>query len=167
MPRILTGKFRLIGQSECFVVSAVYGPHTLVDRGLFLAHMQKLGNMHQEQRWIIVGDFNMKTSKEEKKGGIRREDPEMERFKDVQMDLRLVDIPTINGNFTWNNRRGGNKQIASRLDRFLASEHLIGMDIFYEAPILPSIGSDDWPIKLEIVMNIHNKKRPFCFGTFG
>ena len=122
--------------------------------------------MHQEQRWIITGDFNMITSKGEKKGGISREDPKMERFRDVQIDLRLVDIPTINGKFTWNNRRGWNKQIASRLDRFLVSKHIIGMEIFYEASILPSIGSDHWPIKLEIAMNNQNKKRPFRFKSF-
>jgi len=46
----------------------------------------------------------MKTSKEEKKGGIQREDPEMERFRDWDMELRVVDIPTINGKFTSNNR---------------------------------------------------------------
>jgi len=142
MPRILSSRFRLIGKSEWFVVSAVYEPHTLVDRGLFLSQMKKLRNMHQEKRWIIAGDFNMTIYKDKKKEGIRKEDTEMERFKDVQIDLSLVDIPTINENFTWNNRRGGNKQIASRLDRFLVSEHIIGMDIFYEASILPSIGSN-------------------------
>lgn len=122
--------------------------------------------MHQEQMRIMAGDFNMTTSKEEKKGGIQREAPEMERFIDLQMELRLVDIPTINGKFTWNNRRGGNKQIASRLERFLASEQLIRNDIFYEASILPSIGSDHWPIKLEIAVNPQNKKRPFRFEAF-
>ena len=100
MPRILTGKLRLIGRSEWFLVSAVYKPHAPVDRGLFLSHMQKLGNMHQEQMWIMAADFNMTTSKEEKKGGVQREDLEMEGFRDLQMELRLVDIPTINGKFT-------------------------------------------------------------------
>eukprot|EP00253_Pinus_taeda_P003198 PITA_03198 len=82
--------------------------------------------MHQERRWILAGDFNLITSREEKKGRIKREDLEMERFRDVQMELRVVDIPTINGKFTWNNRRGGAKQIASRLDKFLFFEHIIG-----------------------------------------
>lgn len=90
----------------------------------------------------------------------------MERFKGVQTKLRVVDIPTINGKFTWNNRRGRTKQIPSRLDIFLVSEHIIGLDIFYEASILPSIGSDHWPIKLEIAMNNPNKKRPFQFESF-
>jgi len=108
----------------------------------------------------------MKTSKEENRGGVQREDPKMERFRDLQMELRLVDIPTINGKFTWNNRRGGNKQIASRLDRFVAFKQLIGKDIFYEASMLPSIGLDHWPITLEIAMNTQNKKRPFWFEPF-
>lgn len=62
--------------------------------------MAKLRNIHQEERWILAGDFNLITSREEKKGGISREDLEMERFKDVQAELRVVDIPTINGKFT-------------------------------------------------------------------
>lgn len=107
MPRILTGRFRLIGKSDWVVVSAVYGPHSQADRGLLLTHLEKIKNMHQEHRWIIAGDFNLITSREEKKGGISREDLEMEIFKDVQTELRLVDIPTINGLFTWNYRRGG------------------------------------------------------------
>ena len=108
----------------------------------------------------------MITSREEKKGGIRREDPEMERFRDVQTELRMVYIPTINGKFTWNNRRGRDKQIVSRIDQFLVSEYIIGMDIFYKPSILPSIGSDHWPIKLEIALNNQNKKRPFHFESF-
>lgn len=115
---------------------------------------------------ITARDFNMTTSKEKKKGGIRREDPEMEIFRDFQTKVRMVDIPTINRKFTWDNRRGGNRQITSRLDRFLASEHLIGKDIFYEVSILPSMGSDHWPIKLEIAMNPQNKNRPFQFEAF-
>jgi len=36
IPRILIGRFRLIGKSEWVVISAVYGPHTCVERDLFL-----------------------------------------------------------------------------------------------------------------------------------
>eukprot|EP00253_Pinus_taeda_P033211 PITA_33211 len=90
----------------------------------------------------------------------------MERFREVKTELRVVDILTINEKFTCNNRRGGSKQIASRLDRFLISKHIIRLDIFYEASILPLIGSEHWPIKLEIALNDQNKKRPFHFESF-
>jgi len=54
----------------------------------------------------------------------------------------MIDINTINGKYTWNHRRGGSRQIASKLDRFLAMEHFLGKDIFYEATILPCQESD-------------------------
>lgn len=66
----------------------------------------------------------------------------MELFNDMIESLRLVDIPTINGIFTWNNRRGGKNQIASRLDRFLVSETIMNRDVFIEAKIMPSLGFD-------------------------
>jgi len=53
---------------------------------------------------LIAGDFNMTTSKDKKKGGLQREEPEMERFKELQAELKMVDIPTINGKYTWDNR---------------------------------------------------------------
>ena len=165
MPRILTERFRLIGQSEWVAISAVYGPHTRADRDLFLTQLTKLRSLHQEQRWILAGDFNLIASRE-KKGEINREGTEIERFREVQTKLRVVDILTINGKFTWNNRRGGSKQIASRLDRFLISEHIIKLDIFYEASILPSAGLNHWPIKLEIALNNQSKRRPFRFKSF-
>lgn len=52
------------------------------------------------------------------------------------------------------------------MDRFLISEHIIGLDIFYEASIIPIIGSDHWPIKLEIALNNPIKKSSFWFESF-
>lgn len=40
MKRILTMKFRLIGNREWFLVLAVYGPHTPAERGSFLLQLQ-------------------------------------------------------------------------------------------------------------------------------
>jgi hypothetical protein len=102
----------------------------------------------------------------EKKGGIRREEPEMALFRELLHDLHLVDIPTVNGQYTWNNCRGEGHQIASILDRFLASENLVSMDIYYAATILPTIGSDHWPITLEIDVRAKRPNRPFRFELF-
>lgn len=90
----------------------------------------------------------------------------MERFKETQTALQLIDINTINGKYTWNNRRGGGMQIASRLDRFLTTEQFLGKDIFYEATILPCQGLDHWLIKLEISMNNQDQHKPFRFEAF-
>ena len=68
---------------------------------------------------ILGGDFNMITTLLEKKGGLRKLNRDVESFTSFIENAKLVDIYTKSGNFTWNNRRGGNRMIASRLDRFL------------------------------------------------
>jgi hypothetical protein len=55
----------------------------------------------------------MITSLLEKKGGIRRLDGENKAFRDWIENYRLIDIPTINGLFTWNNRRRSEKNCSS------------------------------------------------------
>lgn len=145
MQHILTGQFRLIGTKYWFMLSIVYGPHILIEKENFLKSIKTLNQMHDEKLWLIVGDFNLITLLEEKKGGNRREESEMEQFRYIQEELNLVDIPTINGRYTWNNKRGGNRRIASHLDRFLETENLISKEVYYEASILPCLGSDHWP----------------------
>lgn len=93
-------------------------------------------------------------------------DKAMEQFGDLIREQRLIDIQTINGNHTWNNRRGGANQIASRLDRFLISEQIMMKDVFIEATILPVTGSDHWPIKMEIDLKQRPPNKPFRFEAF-
>jgi len=148
MQRILTGRFCLIGSKDSFLLLIVYGPHILIENENFLQKMKTLNQMHDEKLWLIAGDFHLITSLEEKKGGFRREEPEMEKLKDIQEELHLVDIPKINARYTWKNRRRGNRKITSRLDRFLETENIISKYVYYEASILPFLGSDHWLIRL-------------------
>jgi len=124
-PRILTGLFRLVGMEERILISGVYGPHIPSERKDFLTNMQAIRRIIPGPLWIIGGDFNIIRTLGEKRGGARREDQSMEEFNEMIMEQRLVDIPTTNGVHTWNNRRGGKNQIASRLDRFLLSEQIL------------------------------------------
>lgn len=166
MKWILIEQFLVIGNREWFLVVAVYHPDTSVERGSFLLQLHQLGKLYKEKLSMIAGDFNLTTSIEEKKGGLQREELEMDRFNDLQEKLKLVDIPTINGKDPWNNGRGENRQVASRLEKFLATKSFIRKHIFYEATILPCLGLDHWPIKLEIAMNHQNQNRPFRFEAF-
>eukprot|EP00253_Pinus_taeda_P020494 PITA_20494 len=63
-------------------------------------------------------------------------------------------------------RRGGRNQISSRLDRFLLSEQILNCDVFIETKILLGLGSDHWPIRLEIDIKKNKGKKPFRFETF-
>ena len=56
--------------------------------------------------------------------------------------MKLVDSESGNGLFTWNNKRGGEALVASRLDRFMISEELMLIDKEIIARVLPFGGSD-------------------------
>lgn len=165
-PRILTGKANIIGTKEEVFITGVYGPHIPNEKENFLQNLKALRCLIPGKQWIIGGDFNLIKEPGEKRGGIRRLDKEGEQFGDMIREKKLIDIQTNNGMHTWNNRRGGENQIASRLDRFLISEQVMMKDVFIEATILPVVGSDHWPIKLEIDLKQRPKNKPFRFEAF-
>lgn len=63
--------------------------------------------------------------------------------------MRLVDTETSNEIFTWNNKRGGESQVASKLERFIISDDIIltGLDML--AMRVPFGGLDHWLVQLE------------------
>lgn len=150
-PKILLGMFKLIGSEERILILGVYGLHIPREWKNFLKNMQAIRRILPRTLWIIGGDFNMIRMIGEKKGGLRRPDQNMEEFNEMITEQRLVDTPRTNGVHTWNNRRGGRNKISSRLNRFLLSEQILNRDVFIEAKIMLALGSDHWPIKLELI----------------
>eukprot|EP00253_Pinus_taeda_P016855 PITA_16855 len=89
-----------------------------------------------------------------------------EAFKDFIKSAKLVDIFPKSGAFTWNNKRGGDKQIASRPDKFLVTETILLGGINVDSDILPSGGSDHWPIIMNEAIQGTPRNKPFRFGKF-
>jgi len=77
--------------------------------------------------------------------------------------MKMVDSETHNGLFTWDNKRGGNSQVTSKLDTLLISEKLMLTNTEIYASVLPFGGSNHWPIQLEIKGIDAPKNRPFKF----
>jgi len=77
--------------------------------------------------------------------------------------MRLVDLETTNGTYTWNNKRGGASQVALELDRFIILESLFLSRPNLNAFILPFGGSDHWPIQLEASFIGTLRNRPLRF----
>eukprot|EP00253_Pinus_taeda_P018445 PITA_18445 len=102
----------------------------------------------------------------EKKGGLRKLSRDAEAFATFIETAKLVDVYPKSGSFTWNNRRGGDKLIASRLDKFLISESIIMDGTTVESDILPSGGSDHWPISLIVEVSSTPRNKPFRFEKF-
>jgi len=100
------------------------------------------------------------------KGGTRRLDRDVKDFPSFIEAMEMVEIITINGQFTWNKKRNNHYQVATRLDRFLVSKYIILLGITLEYNILPWGGSDHWPVQLEENFQTTPKNRPFRFEKF-
>ena len=103
----------------------MYGPNIPREKNQFLEEIHNTSTLVGSTYWKEGGDFNMITSLKDKKGGIRRLETYSLAFCQLIHDLKVVDLETNNGIYTWNNKRGGKNQIASRLDRYLLSENIM------------------------------------------
>eukprot|EP00253_Pinus_taeda_P028760 PITA_28760 len=158
--------FQPIDNSGSFLCINIYSPQKLEDKINFLNALTKLINRHPSSKCILGGDFNTITTLLEKKGGLRKLNRDAEAFTGFIETVKMVDIQPKNGIFTWNNRRGGERLIASCLDRFLISESIIMDGIIAESYILPSGGSDHWPISLIVEVQGTPRNKPFRFEKF-
>lgn len=99
-------------------------------------------------------------------GGRRKLEKESNDFKVYIQQNRLTDLPFNNDIFTWNNKRSGTQQIASRLDGFLISDNFVHLGGDICASILPLAGSDHLPISLQWKNPGNSNRKPFKFEAF-
>eukprot|EP00253_Pinus_taeda_P029767 PITA_29767 len=103
---------------------------------------------------------------EEKKGGRCRANRDGSLLNNFIQNNWMIDLPTTNGLYTWNNKRVAPMQIASRLDRFLISDNAVHLRGEFIDSILPYSGSDHWPIALHWNRPGNSTRRPFRFEAF-
>eukprot|EP00253_Pinus_taeda_P030070 PITA_30070 len=150
-----------VGDKETCLLTNVYGPQRMDEKLKFLNSLEDLRDRHAELPWILGGDFNMIKSLSKKKGGTRIKSKDSLAFQTFTDNMKLVDIVTSNGLFTWNNKRGGESQVASNLDRFMISKDLILIDKEMTARVLPFRGLD--PVQLEVQGIGTPRNKPFRF----
>lgn len=78
----------------------------------------------------------------EKKDSTRKLGRDYITFQNFMNNMELVDNETLNGTFTWNNKRGGASQVTYKLDRFIISENILLTGLDVSNLILPFGGSD-------------------------
>ena len=76
-----------------------------------------------------------------------------------------MDMETGCGWFTWNNKRGGEHLVTSRLDHFLVSENVMHSMGEILADVLPTTGSDHRPISLSWDWSCSPRGEPFHFES--
>ena len=131
-------EMQIIGEQGTYLCTNVYGPQRLEDKLRLLKNLSQLKSRHTGVRGIYGGDFNMIISLEEKKGGLRKLNRDVEAFRNFSRAAKLVDIHPVSGLYTWNNKCGGDRKISSWLDCFLISEDVIMAGVDVEIDILPS-----------------------------
>jgi len=162
----ITAHFTALGTTQEGAITNVYGPQGSQDKDKFLERLELIKSLTNTPNWIIGGDFNMILTLEEKTGGNKRLEQDSGKFKALIDHLKLIDIETSNGIYTWSNRRSGHQHIACRLDRFLVTEELMETGSDLDSLILPKAGSDHWPLALQLSLGEPPKFKPFRFEKF-
>ena len=144
----------------------IYGPSSFQAKQSFLGFLQWIQEQAEHGQWVIGGDFNLIVNLEEKNGGRRTMDKFQEAFRECLARGLLIDVETGNGWFTWNNKRGGEHLVASRLDRFLVAENIMHSTGDFMAAVLLANGSDHWPISLHWDGTGSPRGKPFRFERF-
>lgn len=158
--------FNMPDTKQTICITNVYGPQRIQEKCNMLEDLKEIRHHHGAHHWILSGDFNMITNLAEKKGGLRRLDKDVEAFSTFIAASKLIDVPIVNGIHTWNNNQGGNRQVSSRLNRFLISESIMLQNLDMEANILPFGGSGHWSVQQHFNNMIKPQNQPFRFERF-
>ncbi|KAG0486107.1 hypothetical protein HPP92_008202 [Vanilla planifolia] len=105
----------------------------------------------QDSPMMVLGDFNIVLSQEEKKGG----KPftfglGQQEFHDVMQELSLVDLGFVGNRYTWCNGRKGSARIWERLDRVLINSKGLCSHPSLSVAHLACIGSDHCPLVVSV-----------------
>lgn len=115
---------------------------------------------------ILLGDFIVILSPEEKSGGRPFTIQESEDFQDFLQDAKLSDLGFCGSKFTWCNNRSGMARIYKRLDWGLVNQNWLDKNITTTVTHLAKVGSDHSPLLVESKELSQNAKKSFKFLKF-
>ncbi|KAH0772311.1 hypothetical protein KY290_016292 [Solanum tuberosum] len=113
--------------------------------------------------WCSVGDYNVITSIEEKLGGVPYNMRKSLEFVAVIEACGLVDLGFNGQKYTWSNNRGIQQRIWKRLDRALVTDDWLEKMPQTTITHLPSVGSDHYPLLMEIIARKEDHIKYFKF----
>jgi hypothetical protein len=103
----LISHYHLLGTKEEGYITNLYSRQILQEKLQFLKNIGSTHTSFSIHHHIMGGYFNMITTLEEKRGGICHLDVDKFALKDFILASCLIDIDTLNGIHTWNNKQGG------------------------------------------------------------
>lgn len=152
--------------TNTFWLSYIYGNPVVKYRNRqwhSIISSENAGYLENKPR-LMLGDFNdIKTGKE-KPGGLTRSVTSLSPFNRMLSALRLHDIKTIGGKFTWIGKRS-KYSIMSRIDRAVANSDWLEMYPTATVTLFPWIGSDHRPLLLSTNATKWKKVNLFRYDT--
>ncbi|XP_026458904.1 uncharacterized protein LOC113359498 [Papaver somniferum] len=97
------------------LVTWVHAACLIVDRRSLWEDLKNINELNLP--WLVIGDFNVVLSCEEKKGGRQPLKVAMQDFRDCIEYCNLIQAPRTGIKFSWCNNRVGKKRILCDLDR--------------------------------------------------
>ncbi|KAI8566950.1 hypothetical protein RHMOL_Rhmol02G0082600 [Rhododendron molle] len=161
-PQLIVVKILTVDQ-RLFYVSCIYGHNSMVDGRRLWEDMRTLAPTIGDTPWLQFGDFNV----------VRRSSERLEGFDNVASlefntcldDINMDDMPFKGLWFTWSNKRGGQGNVKSKLDRALINGSWL--DIFPELEtIFLAPGISDHCFILVNVLLYTPRRSPFKFFNF-
>ncbi|XP_027158564.1 uncharacterized protein LOC113760195 [Coffea eugenioides] len=113
--------------------------------------------------WFLVGDFNVITNIEEKRGGLPFRPSEGSDFLNFMALAGVSDAGFSGSRYTWCNNRFGTARIWKRLDRLLLCGRALELPYQFMVQHLGRDPSDHAPLLLSVDTRLDNKPRPFRF----
>ena len=117
-------------------------PNTYAQKKDCWKSLQDLKHTEYGTNCILGGDFNTVLKQDKKRRGTMVREIHQKDLEDLLMQSNLFDVKLSKFEYTWNNKRVGPGHIATRLDRFLASDILLSTSFTITSEIRPWCGSD-------------------------
>ncbi|XP_048498136.1 uncharacterized protein LOC125496658 [Beta vulgaris subsp. vulgaris] len=156
------GVLEVRAMKTSFISSAIYASlEFCMRKNLWNELMSFSQNVNRP--WLVLGDFNAVTNKNEKLGGRNISYHRTNMFVNTMNNYNLLDIGYNEPKYTWTNNRSNNP-IYEKLDRGWANGDWINAFPVYNLWHLPRVTSDHCPI----LLNLENHRpmdgpKPFGF----
>ncbi|XP_027077095.1 uncharacterized protein [Coffea arabica] len=125
-----------------------------------------LADKPTQSAWLLVGDFNVIVSEEEKRGGVPFTPEEGWELLNFMSQAGIFDVGYSGSIFTWCNNRYGRARIWKRLDRLLMNQVSSNLGLGFDVQHLCRDPSDHAPLLLSAHTKLDNKPKPFRFLNF-
>ncbi|XP_059629711.1 uncharacterized protein LOC132272614 [Cornus florida] len=160
--QVILLKVKVRNSDVSFWVSCVYGKNTAVERKELWRCLLDMAS-RITGAWLLVGDWNIVRYNHEKIGGKTLSIRVLKEFNDVIDLLTLVDIPVLNGTYTWCNNRQFSRRIYLQLDKGLMNEDWSELFPSSQIELTPPLASDHWGIRAQIPLQVASSPKPISF----